>query len=546
MTDSTPSPLARLIAQWRSRARTDLKYGTEQSLESDREYYGTVNAGFEAAQCADELEAALLDSESAPQGTKENEDLTRVDGQCDSTVTLPHQPTAMESTAMSDTHAGAPKGEDCQNCGCTSALCLEYRLHGQVCCPECSHSKVRVAAHAGAPAVDLDKIVALLKSVAATCEDVKASGEHEWRKCRHCLALQELDYKDNRKRLSNLLAELERLRVSSRSPEPQHDVLPHKYNDRHSCEACHLFWCMSRNQADGVFEPCECNCDLVPIADTVSSRSPEPEKEKEEDLARTHIHDDSGTASAVRVPLDAVEDLEVAAWRLWNAKHGANPTANLLATLDELYPLPDDEKRAERAGRTAAILKWWMHEESAAIARQALSCCAASRSLETETQTPEVIERLARSFAMEYLTAHFRGLREGEQKRYDQLVVVMLAFASQVTRLASRASAPPSELETDTPRLTDIQRICGLNAVQAMRVQEYIQRLASRASASTETAEQVQRMRRRVFNYVNEDHDDDNSYAVDIMEDFLKMFGVTRPRTEADLSSPSPADKEQK
>ncbi len=70
------------------------------------------------------------------------------------------------------------------------------------------------------------------------------------------------------------------LRVSSRSPEPQHDVLPHKYNDRNSCEACHLFWCMSRNQADGVFEPCECNCDLVPIAETSASRSLETETPK--------------------------------------------------------------------------------------------------------------------------------------------------------------------------------------------------------------------------------------------------------------------------
>ncbi len=35
-------------------------------------------------------------------------------------------------------------------------------------------------------------------------------------------------------------------------------------------------------------------------------------------------------------------------------------TAELLHALDVLYPLPDDDKRAERAGRTAAVLKQWM------------------------------------------------------------------------------------------------------------------------------------------------------------------------------------------
>ncbi len=130
------------------------------------------------------------------------------------------------------------------------------------------------AAHAGAPAVDLNKIIALLKSVAAPCESNSRNLEHSWRKCRHCLAIAELEHDDVRQSVGQLIAEVERLRlrVSSRSPDPLHDVLPHKYNDRNSCEACHLFWCMSRNQADGVFEPCECNCDLVPIAETAASR----------------------------------------------------------------------------------------------------------------------------------------------------------------------------------------------------------------------------------------------------------------------------------
>jgi hypothetical protein len=35
-------------------------------------------------------------------------------------------------------------------------------------------------------------------------------------------------------------------------------------------------------------------------------------------------------------------------------------TTALLAALDELYPLPDDAQRVERAGRTAFVLKRWM------------------------------------------------------------------------------------------------------------------------------------------------------------------------------------------
>jgi hypothetical protein len=39
----------------------------------------------------------------------------------------------------------------------------------------------------------------------------------------------------------------------------------------------------------------------------------------------------------------------------------------------------------------------------------------------------------------------------------------------------------------------------------------------------------VERMRRRVFNYANEDYENDQSCAMDIMEDFLKMFGSDTP-----------------
>ncbi len=71
MTDSTPSPLARLIAQWR-----------EHAAQLPKLYDSSDRALLRADafhQCADELEAALRDSESATQGTKENEDLARVE-----------------------------------------------------------------------------------------------------------------------------------------------------------------------------------------------------------------------------------------------------------------------------------------------------------------------------------------------------------------------------------------------------------------------------------------------------------------------------------
>ena len=54
----------------------------------------------------------------------------------------------------------ADKGE-CPGCGCSSALCVEYRLHGQVCCPDCSHRKTPAAppervSEGKEPAQDLD------------------------------------------------------------------------------------------------------------------------------------------------------------------------------------------------------------------------------------------------------------------------------------------------------------------------------------------------------------------------------------------------------
>ncbi len=53
---------------------------------------------------------------------------------------------------------------------------------------------------------DRDKIVALLKSVAAECEGDPS--DHAWRKCRHCLAVQELDRRDIRKILGEFVRSL--------------------------------------------------------------------------------------------------------------------------------------------------------------------------------------------------------------------------------------------------------------------------------------------------------------------------------------------------
>lgn len=52
--------LDQLIAQWREKAKDNAKYGASQALKSHREYFGTVNAAFELARCADELAALLI------------------------------------------------------------------------------------------------------------------------------------------------------------------------------------------------------------------------------------------------------------------------------------------------------------------------------------------------------------------------------------------------------------------------------------------------------------------------------------------------------
>lgn len=56
-------------------------------------------------------------------------------------------------------------------------------------------------------------------------------------------------------------------------------------------------------------------------------------------------------------------------------------TDELLESLDALYPLPDDSRRAERAGRTAAEVKRWMAAAHADIAAAIPAMIAKSRSV---------------------------------------------------------------------------------------------------------------------------------------------------------------------
>lgn len=67
---------------------------------------------------------------------------------------------------------------------------------------------------------------------------------------------------------------------------------------------------------------------------------------------------DIAALKAVLLRLDALADQKVEQVEVGDD----DVTSKLLATLDELYPLPDDTKRAERAGRTAFALKRWMEK----------------------------------------------------------------------------------------------------------------------------------------------------------------------------------------
>jgi hypothetical protein len=54
-----------------------------------------------------------------------------------------------------------------------------------------------------------DKTLALLKSVAAPCDVSSKNPEHSWRKCRHCLAIAELDDQDVRVALKAFIEAVE-------------------------------------------------------------------------------------------------------------------------------------------------------------------------------------------------------------------------------------------------------------------------------------------------------------------------------------------------
>lgn len=49
-----------------------------------------------------------------------------------------------------------------------------------------------------------------------------------------------------------------------------------------------------------------------------------------------------------------------------------NALARMLTAMDELYPLSDDARRAERAEQTCGVMKRWLSESSDEIAAAAL------------------------------------------------------------------------------------------------------------------------------------------------------------------------------
>lgn len=53
------------------------------------------------------------------------------------------------------------------------------------------------------------------------------------------------------------------------------------------------------------------------------------------------------------------------------------------------------------------------------------------------------VQKIAETFAMEYLTGHYRPLRDDERKSFDQLTVVLLAFAAQLQKPAESGGAVP-------------------------------------------------------------------------------------------------------
>lgn len=89
--------------------------------------------------------------------------------------------------------------------------------------------------------------------------------------------------------------------------------------------------------------------------------------------------------------------------------------------------------------RFSASLTVIRHRDArAAVLDTALAALRASHERVQAERDSKRTETLARSFAEEYLTGHFRPLRDDEQKRFEQLVVVMLAFFAQAGQPAER------------------------------------------------------------------------------------------------------------
>ncbi len=55
----------------------------------------------------------------------------------------------------------------------------------------------------------LAKAIKLLEAIAEDCE-TKGDAEHAWRRCRHCLGVAELETKNARRLIREVLAELDR------------------------------------------------------------------------------------------------------------------------------------------------------------------------------------------------------------------------------------------------------------------------------------------------------------------------------------------------
>lgn len=72
--------------------------------------------------------------------------------------------------------------------------------------------------------------------------------------------------------------------------------------------------------------------------------------------------------------------------------------------------------------------------------------------------SPSAVERLASTFAMEFMTGHYRPLKEDEQKRFDQLRVVLLAFAASVRRVDEQAHLAAKVLALDGERIAQYAR----------------------------------------------------------------------------------------